>query len=126
MKTVLPITILLILLIVFGVLSYQRIHVSAEELLSQIDSIEALVNAEKWQEAKFALDGLKEAWKGTSTLWSILLNHREMENIELSISKLDRLIASKNITLIPSEIATLRLFIGHIPEKETFALKNIF
>ena len=126
MKNVLPIAILLIFLIIFGVLSYQKIQLAAEELLSKINSIEALVNMERWGEAEAALDELKETWKGTSSLWGILLNHREMENIELSIAKLDRLIATKNMTLIPSEIATLRLFIGHIPEKEAFMLKNIF
>lgn len=126
MKIIVPISILLISLIVAGVWSYQGIETTAKELLSHLNSIETSVKSERWREAEAAMLGLQGRWERVKGLWSTLLNHQEIDNIELSLSRLDSLIASKNTALIPPEVAALRLFIRHIPEKEAFTLRNIF
>jgi hypothetical protein len=126
MRKLLPITILFIAILSLGIWSYLRIDTTSKELLSRLDTIEALVKEEDWNGAKEATSQLKEEWDEVQSFWSIFLNHKEMDNIDLSISKLSKLIASENSLMLPSELATLRLFIGHIPERESLSLKNIF
>jgi hypothetical protein len=78
-----------------------------------------------WGNAKARIASVNSDWKSTSKIWTALIDHIEIDNIDASLSKMEKYISVKDTSMALAEIATLQLFIRHIPEKEAFNLKNI-
>ena len=116
---------LLAIILFIGILSYNTLSNTAEKLEKHIVKIEVNAQNGDWKSAENQLSIAKTDWVKTEELWSILIDHIEIDNIDDALKKMEKYILTKNITLTLAEAATLRQYITHIPEKEAFKLKNI-
>ncbi|MGE5458328.1 MAG: DUF4363 family protein, partial [Methanococcaceae archaeon] len=64
-------------------------------------------------------------WNHMKDKWALLLDHQEIDNINISLSKMKEYIKGKNKNDSLAEVSTLKLLFIHIPEKEAISLKNI-
>lgn len=117
--------VLFILLVGFGFYTVVYLSETSSEMVNLLDKIDRAVDKGNWTAAEEYLKALEESWNKNKAYWSILINHDEIDNIELSINHIREYIGVKNTPESRAEIAGLRLFLEHIPENERLSLENI-
>ncbi|NLP14204.1 MAG: DUF4363 family protein [Clostridium sp.] len=125
-KTLISIAILCIM--IFGTAFYtlRLLSKDSEKLESFIDMIEISTQNGNWATAENHLSSLKTEWHKAENAWAVLLDHIEIDNIDTSIMRVSKYVETRNVPMALSEIAVLKQYIKHIPEKESFSLKNVF
>lgn len=125
MKIVIGTILVFAVLLGFGVVSYYYIDNTASQLVSKASLVEQSGKLENWRQTEKEFSALQSAWQTTSTKWTTLIDHQELDNINISMAKIWAYIKAKDTPGFRSEIAQLKLLIRHIPEKEALSLKNI-
>lgn len=117
---------LLAVIIAAGLCTVSFLRSSSEKLENHITVMESNIASGHWEKAGEELSSLEQLWDRTQKKWTVLLDHSEIDSIDTSLSRLSNFIASKSQPLSLGETAVLRQYIRHIPEKESFTLKNVF
>lgn len=125
MKTLIASMIVFIGLIIFGVFAYYYLDYTSNTLLTQTEKIEKSIGVRNWQQTKASYGSLNSSWNKTSTIWTVLVDHQELDNINVSMAKLKQYINTRYLPGITTELAELKLLIQHIPNKEAVNLKNV-
>lgn len=125
-KIVSAIALLLIVLVGAGIYTQSTLSSTAQHLESQIAEVERNTIAEDWDKAGNSLERVEKDWGKTEKTWTTLIDHTEIDNIDYTLSKLSKYVETESKSLALAEIAALKKYIQHIPEKESFLLKNIF
>ncbi|AFK85054.1 MULTISPECIES: DUF4363 family protein [Thermoanaerobacterium] len=126
MKYVIPlITTITVLIILVDIASYNYLYSSSNNMEKKLETIEQNIKSEKWMNAKANADDLEKTWGKISSKWAILIEHREIDDIDMSLSKLKSFIDTKDKDLSLSELKTLKELYGHIPSNEKLTLENI-
>ncbi len=125
-RIMLVMMILLVLVVGTAVYGHRYLNKSSQLLQQSIDKVEDNTKAGRWEEAKKELASIQENWSTIQKPWTILLDHMEIDNIDTSLSRMEKLLETGNTPLTLAEAATLRQYVKHIPDKEAFNLKNIF
>lgn len=120
-------TIFTIVVLVLGgsFTSYQYIQSSTQTLGSRLASVEQSISTELWDTAHKELNSTQQDWEKNKPWWSILLDHQEIDMIDLSLKRLDKYIVTQNVPLSLGEVAALELLIDHIADTEKLNLRNI-
>lgn len=69
---------------------------------------------------------LYQDWKKTSDVWSIVIDHQELDAIEKSILLVKTSAETQDDIRCKEAIEESSFLIGHIPDKEKLNWKNIF
>ena len=117
---------LLALIIGSGIFANRVLSSNAETLEKQINEIEEHTKNEDRDSALQSLHTINKEWPETSKMWTLLLDHVEIDNIDETIKRMSKYIETQNVPLALGEIAVLKQYIKHIPEKEKFSIKNVF
>lgn len=124
-KVLTSIIILTSVIILSGILTLFYLINSAGKLEKDIAAITESVDSEQWEKAKLGLDDFEKKWTHTKYGWAMLIDHFEIDNIENTFTKSKEYIEAKDSPSSLAELAALRQYIKHIPEKEGFSIKNI-
>ncbi len=117
-----------VIVLLLGAGSYWGSHYinqSSGSLVQKLDSVEELIHGEKWDEAQQEMAGMEKEWEGTKKWWSVLLHHQEIDNIDISLKRVEKYVIGKNPILGLGELSALRLLVNHISDTETLSLQNI-
>lgn len=126
MKHVIPlIAAITVLIILVDIASYNYLYTSSNSMEKKLEVIEQNIKSEKWMIAKTNADDLEKTWGKVSNKWAILVEHREIDDIDMSLSKLKSFIETKDKDLSLSELKTLKELYSHIPSNEKLTLENI-
>ena len=125
MKIVIAALIIFMVLVGFAAFSFYYISNTANTLLTDVESVEKSVQAKDWQQAEKKFGELDLSWERTSGIWARLIDHQELDNINITMSRIEKFIETKNLTGFMPESAELKLLFKHIPEKEALNLENI-
>lgn len=124
--------ILIIMIAIIGLNYYTQHYLEetsnhlAEKLIELKSEIEIAQQTSQTDKAKQLAEEIKDNWDEQEKGWSLLIKHEELDLIQLSILKVKAGI--ENNTLVESllEIDQSIFLVGHIKEKDSFQLKNIF
>jgi len=125
-KVITSIIILLALIIGAGFLMTVTLSNSAKKLDSYITEIESNTKSGNWQKAEENLKDIEKDWSKTKGVWAVMMDHIEIDNIETTLTKVAAYVESKEVPLALAEISTLKQYVKHIPQKESFNIENIF
>lgn len=125
MKIVIAALIIFMVLVGFAAFSFYYISNTANTLLTDVESVEKSVQAKDWQQAEKKFGELDLSWERTSGIWARLIDHQELDNINITMSRIEKFIETKNLTGFMPESAELKLLFKHIPEKEALNLENV-
>jgi len=110
--------------IIFSIYSVNYLEKSSEELITQLVVVEKAIKQKEWHKAQGELEQFRRNWEKAKFMWSILIDHREIDNIEVSIAHIGSYLSTQNLSEISAEIKGLYLFLKHIPETEKISLEN--
>lgn len=125
MRALTTIVIIVMLLIGGSFTSYRHIQTTTQIMRIQLEAVEQSISTQKWERAEKELTSAQQSWTKTNTSWSILLDHEEIDTIDLSIKRLERYIETQDVTLSLGEVSALKFLFEHISDAEQFTLKNI-
>lgn len=125
MKPVFIILIITAAILVSGILTLQMLNSESERLHESLCTVEDYIDSQNWEKAEKALEKFHKKWDEVSRIWAMLIDHYEIDNIELELSQLSSTISSKDKSLSLSKLSALKTLVKHIPEKESFILENI-
>ena len=125
MRTVIVTIIVLAIFIVSAFVLNQYIVTSCKELLDNIKELHVSVEDDRWSDSKKQLVGLNKEWENTKKRWQLFLEHYEMDDIDIVLSRLEQYLEVEDKASALSETAELRILINHIKDKEGFMLENI-
>ncbi len=124
------IIVLIVILITFilgiSIFSQQLLHRDSENLKAALEIAVKYAAAENWNGAESSLGEVEKTWTKVKGTWSALIDHVEIDNIDVTLAQLQSLIKAKELPGSLSEAAALKTYIGHIPEKEKLKLENLF
>ncbi|MGB7606630.1 MAG: DUF4363 family protein [Lutisporaceae bacterium] len=126
MKSILLSAIFLAAIIIGSLASIYYISNQSETMLELLTTLEKHIDSEDWDEANSTFKNFKDNWTKIDPKWSMLIDHYEIDYINMNLGELDAFIKSKDKTNALAKMSSLQLLVKHIPEKEYVNLKNIF
>ncbi len=125
MKPVYVIAIIVLIIVILGNISSSFLNNESEELIKLLDQLEEQVSYSDWKKALDINNKFEERWKVSQNRYLILIEHYEIDSINLKFSELKSYIASQDKTQSLARLSALKLLLKHIPKKETIELTNI-
>lgn len=125
-KILISITVIVALILGTAYFSNRILISDAHSLEDKIVSVEANMKKEDWEKAQSGFTSILNEWPKVENKWALLIDHAEIDNIEDALTKVAEYIKAKDSSLALAELATLKNYITHIPEKESLNIKNIF
>jgi len=125
LRTVPTIVIIAILILGGSLTSYQYIQTSAQALEVPLETVEQSISTQKWEVAQKELNTAQQRWDKNKTWWTVLLNHQEIDTIDISIKRLEKYLETHDVSLSLGEVAALKLQVDHISDTEKLNLRNI-
>jgi len=116
------------LVVFLGMAIYSEIWISntAQEISLEIAHLEEIVRSHSWDEAAKLIDDIHKRWGGITDRWDIIVNHSEMDQINLALVRATKFIETESFDLALAEVAVIHHLVLHIAERETLGLLNIF
>lgn len=116
---------LLISIVLASFLIQHTLETSSVVLDQHLESIGKLLIAKKTVEAGSAFAKFRKSWRGVQTRWTLFTDHREIDEIEMALVRLESGLAQEETAMALAELATIRRLVKHIPLKEKLTLENI-
>jgi ribosomal protein S20 len=126
LKPLIIIISLTILIVAGGAITLYVLSSESQRLDDSLSSLGEAIENGNWDNASKNLKEFHSKWDRTSSLWSMLVDHYEIDNIELLLSQLASYVKNKNRNDALSSVSSLKTLIKHIPDKESLSLKNVF
>lgn len=126
LKIISSIVLLTAIIIAVSVYTQWTLNRDSLRMEQSIDEIENSVKSEKWAQAETGIHTTKMIWKDVKGVWSALIDHQEIDNIDVTLSRLQMLVMAKEMPSSLSEAEALKIYIGHIPAKEKLGFENLF
>lgn len=124
-KIIISIFLLIATIIGTEVFVNRTLKTTSVRLEEHISELENKTHSGNWHDAEIAMQSIEEDWKDIELLWSMLIDHFEIDNIDTALSKLSIYVKSKETSLALAEASTLKKYVLHIPQKESFSVENI-
>jgi hypothetical protein len=120
-------TILLAIAIIVSCISAQKyLSKTSAEMRANLDNLQHYISQSDWENADMESKKLQKNWDSIKKRWAVLIDHQEVDNVELSIVRVRSHIDVKNFSLALTEVSVLIQAVDNIPETEKPTLGNIF
>ena len=126
MKKLLLALSIFVIIILFSILTMSSFKRSSQKISVMVEKSSKFISIGRWDDAQNQIVDIEKIWSKTEKTWALLIDHMEIDNIDISLIKSKKYIETKNLTLSLSELDILKFMIEHISDKELFNLKNIF
>jgi ABC-type protease/lipase transport system fused ATPase/permease subunit len=124
-KVILLVTILLTLIIGAGIFTTRSLAAASKVLDGHISHLENMVRNGEWDEADGTLLTIEKEWGKNKGVWATLIDHMEIDSIDITLAKLSRYIETRETSSALAEASTLSKLVRHIPRKVSFNIENI-
>ena len=126
MRTLITIISIFIILLGGSFASYRYVETRTQTMGALLESVEDSIIVQKWEGAQADLNIAQQNWKADDTWWSIILDHQEIDNININMKRLEKFIGLQDVSQSLGEVTTLELLFEHIFDTELLNFKNIF
>lgn len=126
MRTFILAVVILAIIITGCLASIHYINTETKSMQEQLTKLEKQIYAEDWDKARTEYKSFKGQWDEIHPIWSMLIDHYEIDYINMDLSELEAFIINKDKINALAKTSSLHVMVGHIPEKEYLTLRNIF
>lgn len=116
----------LVFVLVFSIVGYVLLNNSCEKLASSLDDVVNAVQANETSNLPNLVDRCIELWYKEERLISLLVDHREIDEIEETLKSLPVFIDQENFDKLQENSYIAAERVRHISSKEKFSIENIF
>jgi len=92
---------------------------------AEIEAVEQSISTQQWEVAQNELNIAHQNLEKHKTWWTVLLDHQVIDNIAMSMNRIDKYIETHDVSLSLGEVSALKLQVDNILETENFNLQNI-
>ena len=125
MRTVSTIVIIVVLLLGGSLTTSRYLQTTTLTLGAQLEAVEQSISTQKWEVAQKELNTAQQRWDKNKTWWAVLLDHQEINNIDISMNRLEKYIKTHDVSLSLGEVSALKFQVDHISDSEKLNLRNI-
>lgn len=125
LRVVIFLTVLTALIVGISIYSQQLLRKDSDNLLAAIEKAEKYMDSNNWKSAENSLSQVEKTWSDVKGTWSALIDHQEIDNIDIALSRLQMLVKTKEQPSSLSEAAALKKYIGHIPTMGRIVMENL-
>ncbi|HHU81776.1 MAG TPA: DUF4363 family protein [Firmicutes bacterium] len=119
--------IIIFFLFLLGLGVYMEIVISrqSEALLQTLDGLEMEVLKNDFAALEEQVKKLNRLWTATRKVWVLLIDHRELDEFELSLARAKSYLENQVYIFALTEIVQMKQIINQIPDKQRLSLENI-
>ncbi len=125
MKSFIAAMVILALIVGFGFYSFNYLKETTNTLVVKTVSLEKNARARNWEQTEKSFGSLDTSWNKVNAKWAMLIDHQELDKINISISRIREYINTRHLPGLMAELAELKLLLAHIPERESLNLDNM-
>jgi hypothetical protein len=118
-------TILILIIAITGIYSSRTLRKHSQVMTDYLLQLDSHTRQEDWESAEKLLPIIDTQWKKTSKVWAILMDHQEIDNVNLSLYKMIEYIRLADRNMALAQISTLYHSISHVPDKAAFSIENV-
>ncbi|GAA0694449.1 MULTISPECIES: DUF4363 family protein [Clostridium] len=125
-KSTITSCVLFLLLLISATFSSFYLHNFCVDFSNKYDELEELIVDENWDESyNYVIELLEETSK-KGKLTAVIINHQEVDNLELELYTLTQYVKNKNLDLSLSTLHRMKFNLENIRKLNEFTLENIF
>lgn len=126
MNSLLIVALILIIIIGSWFWIFTYIKSNVVEMNDIISNINSNIEDNNWIKTKELYEILNNKWDKSRLVWSIFLDHHEIDNMDLTIAKVEANINNKNKHESLKELNVLKTILKIVEESESLTIENIF
>lgn len=108
-----------------GLYTINMLEKDAQILYNFILQMENHIERGEWEKVDNINANFNHQWEKSEKIWPMLIDHLEIDNINIQLSELEASLKNKDKIRALSKLSILKLLVKHIPERESFILQNI-
>ncbi|HJD00342.1 MAG TPA: DUF4363 family protein [Candidatus Dwaynia gallinarum] len=113
------------ILLVFTLILFFNLKFSTNKMIKDLEIITPYIKNENWETSKLLFHNFNENYKNKLENFSIILNHKEINEALLSITDIFTNIELKNKELCLNKIENLKFHITNFFQSQVPSIKNI-
>lgn len=113
------------ILLVFTLILFFNLKFSTNKMIKDLEIITPYIKSENWETSKLLFHNFNENYKNKLENFSIILNHKEINEALLSITDIFTNIELKNKELCLNKIENLKFHITNLFQSQVPSIKNI-
>src|SRR5699024_1520531 len=113
------------ILLVFTLILFFNLNFSTNKMIKDLEIITTYIKSENWETSKLLFHNFNENYKNKLENFSIILNHKEINEALLSITDIFTNIELKNKELCLNKIENLKFHITNFFQSQVPSIKNI-
>ena len=125
MRSVIISIVLFIVILLLIFLSMFYVSHQSKETSEILEQLKTSVENGDWASAIDQNEVLKSKWDKDKGILAFLFDHIELDNIQISFSRLDEYINCKDTLTSLSEISVVKMLIEHLPKRDSLTLDNL-
>lgn len=125
MKALIIAFVLTVIIVIGWYYTFDSVEGSTSQLIDSLSELGKNIETSQWESADTKFLEIKEDWNKIRATWTIILDHHEIDNIDLAMAKAGEYVKAQNHALSLGEIETLRKLFGIVKENEALTLTNI-
>lgn len=130
MKDAIIIISIIVIIIAGDICTKRYLDKTVDELLESLEALKGKTILAKEtkirEEIKKEMENVEQKWETTNKIWSVIVVHQEIDNIEQALTRAKSNINDGELEDALQEIETAIFFSKHVKEREKLSLKNIF
>lgn len=126
LKVVSAIILIFVIIVSLGIYVEYSLFRTAGEVEKHIEAIENNIKAENWEDIDKSLKNIEGMWPKTEYLWTIFIDHFEIDNIDLTFTRMSAFIEAGDSESALAEAGALRNLVKNVPRHNSLRIKNIF
>lgn len=125
MRSFIGVSIAILAIIGGWFLSYRYVDNHATNFIESLNLLERKIEAEEWDMVMEQYSEMKSQWHQVRNQWAIIIDHHEIDNIDLALARTRKYVQEKDKPLSLGEIEVLKQLFQIVKESEAFTLTNI-
>lgn len=119
---------LLVLLVLVGIwiwFHFTSVEPTTTYYYEVLTELSNLIYTDQWNKVETNMLYHYDNWKDVRNLWIYFINQNDIDNIDISMRKLDSFIKNRDKTMAQAELEHLRVLFIIIKENECLSMENI-
>lgn len=119
---------LLVLLVLVGIwiwFHFTSVEPTTTYYYEVLTELSNLIYTDQWSKVETDMLYYYDNWKDVRNLWIYFINQNDIDNIDISMRRLDSFVKNRDKTMAQAELEHLRVLFIIIKENECLSMENI-